>query len=174
MLLPKNVQFRFADAKWGEIRRSYSDVCAVLERGVGTESEAQRRYEDLMENKPPVLACMWNLITAMRDIDLPSGTPLTYFKQLIWEDQPDRNIFAPAQDRFYVYADKVLLTQVQVAYRCRAGHRLLQGPWAHALLEVIANASTGSLTDPIDVYMLRWIAGRRAGVPEFNPPYTIE
>jgi len=45
---------------------------------------------------------------------------------------------------------------------------------AHALLEVIANALTGSLTDPKNVYVLRWIAGRRAGVPEFNPPYTIE
>ncbi len=45
---------------------------------------------------------------------------------------------------------------------------------AHALLEVIANALTGDLTDPKNVYVLRWIAGRRAGVPEFNPPYTIE
>ncbi len=42
------------------------------------------------------------------------------------------------------------------------------------LLEVVANALTGSLTDPKNVYVLRWIAGRRAGVPEFNPPYTIE
>ena len=45
---------------------------------------------------------------------------------------------------------------------------------AHTLLEVIPNALGGSLTDPKIVYMLRWIAGRHAGVPEFNPPYTIE
>jgi hypothetical protein len=44
---------------------------------------------------------------------------------------------------------------------------------AHALLEVIANALTGGLTNPETVYVLRWIAGRHAGVPEFNPPYTI-
>lgn len=49
---------------------------------------------------------------------------------------------------------------------------------AHALLEVVPNAvekwagETG-LTDPKVVYVLRWIAGRHAGVPEFNPPYTI-
>jgi hypothetical protein len=49
---------------------------------------------------------------------------------------------------------------------------------AHALLEVVPNAleklagQTG-LTDPKAVYVLRWIAGRHAGVPEFNPPYTI-
>jgi hypothetical protein len=49
---------------------------------------------------------------------------------------------------------------------------------AHALLEVIPNAleklggQTG-LTDPKQVYVLRWIAGRHAGVPEFDPLYTI-
>jgi len=36
------------------------------------------------------------------------------------------------------------------------------------------NRAAGGLTDPRTVYSLRWIAGRRAGIPEFNPPYTIE
>ena len=44
---------------------------------------------------------------------------------------------------------------------------------AHALLEVLANGLTGSITDPRQVYVLRWIAGQRAGVPEFDPLYTI-
>ena len=44
---------------------------------------------------------------------------------------------------------------------------------AHALLEVIVNGISGSLTDPRQVYVLRWIAGRHAGVPEFDPPYVI-
>ena len=44
---------------------------------------------------------------------------------------------------------------------------------AHALLEVVHNTVSGSLTDPRQVYLLRWIAGRRAGVPEFDPLYTI-
>lgn len=44
---------------------------------------------------------------------------------------------------------------------------------AHALFEVIPNAVTHSLTDPREVYVLRWIAGRHAGVPEFNPPYWL-
>jgi hypothetical protein len=43
---------------------------------------------------------------------------------------------------------------------------------AHFILEVIPGFF--SLTDPKTVYVLRWIAGRQAGVPEFNPPYTIE
>ncbi len=44
---------------------------------------------------------------------------------------------------------------------------------AHALLEVIPHLLTGGHTHPKEVYVLRWIAGRHAGVPEFNPPYTI-
>lgn len=44
----------------------------------------------------------------------------------------------------------------------------------HALLEVIPNALTGGLTNPEVVYVLRWIAGRHAGIAEFDPPYTIE
>ena len=44
---------------------------------------------------------------------------------------------------------------------------------AHTLLEVIPNAITHGLTDSKEVYVLRWITGKHAGVPEFAPPYTI-
>jgi hypothetical protein len=44
---------------------------------------------------------------------------------------------------------------------------------AHALLEVLPNALSHGLTNPENVYVLRWIAGRHSGVEEFNPPYTI-
>jgi hypothetical protein len=46
-------------------------------------------------------------------------------------------------------------------------------PGAHLLLEVAVNAF-GSVTDPRAVYALRWIAGRHAGIPEFDPLYTIQ
>jgi hypothetical protein len=46
-------------------------------------------------------------------------------------------------------------------------------PGAHFLLEVIVNSVSHTLSDPKQAYVLRWIAGRHAGVPEFNPPYTI-
>lgn len=45
---------------------------------------------------------------------------------------------------------------------------------AHALVEVLPNTISGGKTDPRSVYVLRWMAGRHAGVPEFDPPYTIE
>jgi len=46
-------------------------------------------------------------------------------------------------------------------------------PLAHVLLEVIPNTLTHTLTDPAQVYVLRWIAGQTAGIPEFAPIYTI-
>lgn len=44
---------------------------------------------------------------------------------------------------------------------------------AHLLLEVAVN-TLGSITNPRTVYQLRWIAGRRASRPEFDPLYTVE
>jgi hypothetical protein len=44
---------------------------------------------------------------------------------------------------------------------------------AHALLEVVPNHITGGLTKPEQVYLLRWTAGQRAGLPQFDPLYTI-
>jgi hypothetical protein len=46
-------------------------------------------------------------------------------------------------------------------------------PASHLLLEVAVNAF-GSITDPRAVYALRWVTGRRAGIPEFDPLYTIQ
>jgi hypothetical protein len=46
-------------------------------------------------------------------------------------------------------------------------------PAAHILLEVLPNTLTHTLTDPAEVYVLRWIAGQTAGIPEFEPLYTI-
>jgi hypothetical protein len=45
---------------------------------------------------------------------------------------------------------------------------------AHTIFELIPNGFTGGLSDPRVVYVLRWIAGGRAGIPEFDPLYTIE
>jgi hypothetical protein len=44
---------------------------------------------------------------------------------------------------------------------------------AHTIFEVIPNGLTHSLTEPSEVYVLRWIAGQTAGIPEFAPMYTI-
>jgi hypothetical protein len=46
-------------------------------------------------------------------------------------------------------------------------------PAAHALLEVLPNTLLGRKTDPRVIYMLRWMASRQRGLPEFDPPYVI-
>jgi hypothetical protein len=45
---------------------------------------------------------------------------------------------------------------------------------SHTLLEVAVNTFTHSLTDPREVYVLRWMAGRHSGVPNFEPPYYLD
>jgi hypothetical protein len=169
-----------------------------------------------MEDRPSVLACFLNLTTAMSQIFLPTGTPLTYIKELIWDE-------TMAQDRFFCFADVALIDQVlrakdqgimvQVPADLHPGAtrsfkqvefgeanlqltfheadedtRVIDGVkcfklepdidyykdvGAHLILEVIVNVLARSLSDPRAVYVLRWIAGRAAGRPEFDPFYVI-
>lgn len=227
MLLPKDGTFNFAEASWLNLAQTQSQMSAILAHGATGGQAAQDRYEQLMEEKPASLACLLNLMTAMADIHLPAGTLLDYFKELVWEDLAGQvtgeTLFAPAQDRFYAWADEALVNQVTTAAQqgefapeinpnffhkgATSSYKQIQfgeanvqltfhendtrtidgidcvavepdidyfkDIGAHALLEVIANFASGGLTDPKSVYVLRWIAGRRAGVPDFSPPYTI-
>jgi hypothetical protein len=218
MLLPKNPRFDFSMASWDAIKVNMPFLASGADDDTG-----RARYEDMMQKDPRTLAALLNISIMLRQVRLSAGTPLTYLKQLIWKDMPEGNIFLPYQDRFYAYADKTLVSQIQLAAQrgefapvldpltfhigatssykqIQFGEANVQLTFhendtrtidgtecvvvetdidyykdlaAHALVHVMANALSGSLTDPKDVYRLRWIAGRRAGVPEFNPPYTI-
>ena len=46
-------------------------------------------------------------------------------------------------------------------------------PLAHIFLEVLPNGLTHSLTNPVEVYVLRWMAGQMSKIPEFTPMYTV-
>jgi hypothetical protein len=216
MLLKKGATFNFADASWNVLAAERPLLYRILAHGAADSDAAQDRYTQLMEKRPDVLACLLNLATAMESICLPIGSPLQYFKELIWDD-------TMAQDRFFAYAAPVLYDQVKLAAaqgefareegfalfhkgatdsykQVQFGEANVQLTFhaddtksvdglqcikmepdidyfkdlgAHALLEVVSNGISGSLTDPRQVYVLRWIAGRHAGVPEFNPPFTI-
>jgi len=213
MLLQDKATFNFPD--WNHLKAIDAATATFIALN-GTEQEAQKRYETLRTDKPAALASLLNLITAMKTIHLPSGTPLSYFKSILWDD-------SLAQDRFFGYADNALVDQVRRAAmdgefapepnpglfhpdatcsfkQIQFGEANVQLTFhegstltidgrdcvkvepdidyykdlaAHALLEVIPNAITHGLTDPKKVYVLRWIAGQHAGVPEFDPPYTI-
>lgn len=217
MLLPRNNTFNFRDARWESLKETHGKLARILTQGV-SEHVARDRYTQLMENQAPSLAAMLNITTALDALFLPSGTPLDYFKALIWDD-PQAAI---APDRFFGFADTGLMEQLRLGeqqgilreeplpglfhpgatrsykqvqfgeanvqltlhettkskidgvdcVKVEADMDYYKDPLAHALLEVLPNRFGGG-TDPRQVYVLRWIAGRRAGVPEFNPPYTI-
>lgn len=215
MLLPANGGFNFRNATWEALKSTHPTLYNILRSGSNTEATAREQYNSLKEEKPETVATFLNIATALESIHLPQRTPLDYFKKLIWGEMKE--------DRFFAYADRELITQVETA--------AAQGQWmpeagsaifhpgatksfkqvqfgeanvqltfhesdkkqiggidcikvepdidyykdlgAHALLEVIPHALTGEKTDPQAVYVLRWIAGRQAGIPEFDPPYII-
>jgi len=216
MLLCKDASFDFKRAEWNALAASHPDYVRILSAGTGDPEAARTRYMKLIEDRPAVLACFFNLVTAMADIHLPAGTPNDYLKQLNWEQMD--------QDRFLAWSDPMLVSQVAQAagqgmfapsvgtalfhpgatrswkevqfgeasvkftfheadttmidgkpcVKVEVGVDYFKDLQAHALVEVIANTLTGSLTDPRDVYRLRWTAARRAGVPDFDPPYLLD
>jgi hypothetical protein len=213
MLLEDKADFKFQT--WADLKKSDQVISNFISVG-GTVAEAQTHYDKLMQTKPAALASLLNLATALKAIQLPSQTPLDYFKEILWDE-------SLAQDRFFGYADKSMVDQVRRAamegeFRPEPNPGLFhpdatssfkqvqfgeanvqltfhekdtkkiggvdcikvepdidyfQDLGAHTLLEVIPNSITHGLTDPRKVYVLRWIAGRHAGVPDFAPPYTI-
>jgi hypothetical protein len=215
MLVRKNGGYNFSQAKWDQLSASRSEFIRVLSAG-GSAKSARDRYTDLIEERPAVLACMFNLFTAMEQIHLPDRTPLHYLSQMIWDKA--------AQDRFFAWADKKLVEQVvrcaeakvfapepaaslfhpgatrsykqtqfgeanvQLSFHendtntidgvdcviVEADIDYYRDPLSHTLLEVAINKLTHGLTDPRQVYVLRWMAGRQSGVPNFEPPYSLE
>ena len=216
MLLKKDPALNFRLASWTNLNQRLPDVAALLSAGADDDADAKDRYEQLLEDKPLVLACYLNLVTAMAGIQLPVKTPLTYIRQLEWDTMQ--------QDRFFAWAEPALIDQViqamaegefapepgtaifhpggtrswkqeqygeanvQLTFheketlnvggvqcvKVEPDMDYFKDPLAHTLLEVTPNWLTHSLTDPRQVYVLRWMAGRHAGVPNFDPPYTLE
>ena len=219
MLLPDSNEFNFAGASWSILGANRPDVQALLAADLKDPAAAEARYNDLKDfNSGQSLACLLNILTAMQQLNLPQGTPVTYLKSVIWDRTGDN---AMAQDRFFAWVDPAIIDQLNLAkqqgvvadapFQLHKGatrsykqiqfgeanvqltfhendHNMVGGvncvkiepdidyfrdEAAHLLLEVAVNA-LGSLTDPRTVYALRWMAGQRAGIPEFNPLYTIE
>jgi hypothetical protein len=101
MLLPHDGEFNFADSQWENFPR---DLMAFLGAGADSPEAAPKRYETLLEDDAPSLACILNIVTAMRDMDFD---PFSNFQQLIWTGKsPQGKDIAPAEDRFFAYADR--------------------------------------------------------------------
>lgn len=215
MLIPKDAIFNFAGLTWEAAKQ----MMPFLQAAQGqTDGDASSKFSELMEtNGSKSLACMMNLVTAMRGIGLDGRTPVDFIRQVRWDDK------FPAQDRFFAYCDGALVDAVRAAAAkrqfdqelgCALMHPGSTLSWkqnafpdanvqltfhtnppdcvpekgwvtvepdidyykdaaAHAIFEVCTNALTGSLTEPSEVFVLRWIEQRRMNLPDFEPGYTI-
>jgi hypothetical protein len=219
MLIPTKPNYNFADGLWAAAKGAYPFLAAGA-----NDANGEQRYNELLENEAPSLACMLNLCEAMSQIHLAQGTPLTYIKQLIWgTDSLPPGAESPAPDRVFGWCDVALIDQVKQAVgnglfaaeldpgllhrgatsswkQVQFGEANVQltfhetitatldgvncvmiepdidyykDPAAHVLLEVLPNALNHTLTNPAEVYVLRWMAGQTAGIPDFAPLYTI-
>jgi hypothetical protein len=113
MLVPKSSNFNFANATWMALGTARPDVQTLFANGAADASAAENRYSDLRDFRHgTVLACLLNITTAMQQIQLSQGTPLTYLKQIIWDRDGQ---FAMAQDRFFAWADPKLIERVKNA-----------------------------------------------------------
>jgi hypothetical protein len=108
MLPPSNPEFNFL--KWKDLKQRSPQIAKLFSKGVRAPA-AKRRYEDLIEDQPMSLACLFNILTTAGEIRLGTNTVLDYFRVVVW-DEPNRPM---KQDRFFAYADPELLTQVRVA-----------------------------------------------------------
>jgi len=107
MLVPDGAHLNFSGASWQALNSVRPRFAGILSAGI---DNAETRYNNLKDDSQGLkLACLLNLLTAMSQINLPSGqTPLDYYWQPIWDDPQ----FAMAQDRFFAYADKALIDDV--------------------------------------------------------------
>src|SRR5262249_43909351 len=105
MLLEDEAGFKFRT--WEDVKDLDPVIAGFIAVG-GTDGDAMQHYDDLRTNRPAALASLLNLATAMKAIQLPSKTPLDYFKEILWDD-------SLAQDRFFGFADKAIVDQVRRA-----------------------------------------------------------
>lgn len=214
MLVPEDAVFNFAGLTWEVAKQTIPFLSPPTGQSDG---DAEARFIRLMEDTPKALACILNLVAAMRQIDLDGRTPVDFIHAVRWD------LKAPSQDRFFAYCDAALIDAVRLAakkglfdpeYGCSITHPgaslswkqdtfqdanvqltfhtgpldcvgasnwvtveadidYYRDPGAHALLELCRNALTGSLTEPAEVYVLRWIEHRLLGLPEFDPSYVL-
>ena len=108
MLLPRRTRWDFSQAQWDVLKKTHPEYIKLFMQGAVGETQAQSRYEQFMEQKSASIACLLNILTVMKDIDLPQLTPLDYLRELWWDD-------TMMQDKFFAWADRSLVDQVRTA-----------------------------------------------------------
>jgi hypothetical protein len=94
MLIGRAATYNFRPAVWQTLRQSHPALVRLLSRGASTDTAAQERYHDLMEQRPDTLASFFNLTAAMAQTPLSSGTPLDYLQEVVWDSSFTRSGFS--------------------------------------------------------------------------------
>lgn len=139
LLLPKNGAPHFAEANWDQLSQLRPNVAKMI-RACCPAPQAAAIYTSGFENRPASIACFLNLVTAMADMQLPSGkNALDYYWNAAWPqgdpttaDWITQLDSVMKQDRFFAYVDQALLADVQAANKLGAFSKELNpGIWGH-------------------------------------------
>jgi len=109
MLVRKGASFNFRNARWDSLKLNYKEYASLLAAGADDDQAAQDRYTQLMETQPAVLACFFNLATALSQIHFADRGLLDFIRELIWEDK------SMTQDRFFAWAEAGMIDRVTKA-----------------------------------------------------------
>jgi len=131
MLLPENGKPHFAGATWDKLNVLRPNVARMIRASGATSDAAGAMYTAGFEGRPASLACFLNLVTAMADIQLPSGkNPLDYYWNVGWPagepgtpDWTKKFDDVMKVDRFFCYVDQAILPDVRSAAQMGAFSR---------------------------------------------------
>jgi hypothetical protein len=127
MLLPKGGA-HFAEATWDTLSQMRPNVASMIRACFPAPAAAAAAYAAAVKSRPASIACFLNLVTAMADMQLPSGkNPLDYYWNVGWpQGDPATAAWIQQfdgvmkQDRFFAYVDQAILADVQAANKLGA------------------------------------------------------
>ena len=103
-LIRRDAQFRFLT--WANLKSTNEVITSFLKSG-SNETMAASLYEEKIRSDQSAVACLLNIIDAMRSIDLGGRSPLSFFRAIEWE--------TIERDRFFGYADPAMISWVRAA-----------------------------------------------------------
>ena len=123
LLLPKNGAPHFAGATWEKLNALRPNLARMIRASGATLEAAGAMYTAGFERRPAQIACFLNLVTAMADIQLPSGkNPLDYYWNMGWpagdpaSDEWGKKFEDVMKvDRFFGYVDQAILPDLRAA-----------------------------------------------------------
>ena len=139
-LLPNKGAFNFAAATWDQLNQSRPNVAKMIRACYPDPAIAAAMYSNACKSNPLAIACFLNLVTAMADMQLPSGkNPLDYYWNVGWPpgdpataDWNQQFDSVMKQDRMFCYVDQAILPDVREANRLGAFSKEADpGIWGH-------------------------------------------